>query len=274
MPIKVDSVGLGVGMEAAIWEGLKERAIDIFDELVAQEAPISRTVLHPIHCSGDLTHVTIKLERGSEHAWFLGPGALVSCYPPKWSDRSVPLLQMVSPAFDIRRAKEVEIAAKILLQIQDANLMAMLNYSRIMADVPGSDALRFVLEDTDITGLWEDVNDLLESEELGNTWGMVCHPDLANHVRTVTGRATRHLETSTGMLKTFETRLIPQVIGGRRVDTVYLIREGRPGNIAVGPVRLAFLDEDELKGAIFVQRAGFAVVDDTMICILDAYHRE
>jgi len=91
---------------------------------------------------------------------------------------------------------------------------------------------------------------------------------------SVTGKKARHLETSTGTLKTFETRLIPQVIGGRRVDTVYLIRGGRPGNIAVGPIRLAFLDEDELNGTIFVQRAGFAVVDGAMICILDAYHKE
>ena len=189
MPIKVDSVGLGIGMEAAIWEGLKERAIDIFDEVVAQEAPISRAVFQPTHCPEDLTHVKVKLDRGSEHAWYLGPGALVSCYPSnmKWEDRSVPLLQMVSPAFDIRRAKEVEISAKILLQIQDANLMATLNYSRIVADVSSSDVLRFVLEDTDTTGLWDDVNGLLESaEELGNTWGMICHPDLANLVRTVT----------------------------------------------------------------------------------------
>ena len=254
MPIKVDSVGLGIGMEAAIWEGLKERAIDIFDEVVAQEAPISRAVFQPTHCPEDLTHVKVKLDRGSEHAWYLGPGALVSCYPSnmKWEDRSVPLLQ-----------------------IQDANLMATLNYSRIVADVSSSDVLRVVLEDTDTTGLWDDVNGLLESaEELGNTWGMICHPDLANLVRTVTGKKARHLETSTGTLKTFETRLIPQVIGGRRVDTVYLIRGGRPGNIAVGPIRLAFLDEDELNGTIFVQRAGFAVVDGAMICILDAYHKE
>jgi len=48
MPIKIDSIGMTLGMEAAVQEGLKDRAIDIFHEVIARRGPLSQMVFDPI----------------------------------------------------------------------------------------------------------------------------------------------------------------------------------------------------------------------------------
>lgn len=278
MPIKVDRIGTSVGMESALWEGLKERSLEIFDDVIRARAPVSRMLLDPLASSGGSSFLKMSLPSGGGSAWYMGPGGLVSCYAPRqMSGGSVnlPLLPMASPKFDIRKPKDVEVAAGVLLQSQDANLVAMLDYARLISDVDGDEIIRFVIEDTDDDGLWKDLNELLSTPELSATWAIVCHPDVARGLKSrAPHRVGDNLETSIGIVRLMETRLVPQVIADRRVSTLHLVKDGRPGSIGLMSVQLAFFDEDEAGGAFFVQRSGFAISHGFRLCVIDAYPKE
>lgn len=280
MPIKVDKIGTTVAMESAVWEGMKDRALEIFDEVVSERSTISGTILENQVVTGDSAMWRVDLPREAGRSWYMGPAGMVSCYDQKprgfgTSSGHLPLIPMASPSFDIRLPKDVEVAAGILLQNRDANTMALLDYSRTVADVSESDMLRFVLEDVTTPSLWRDFADLLATDELSDTWGVVCHPDVAKMMRAAcTKHVGNNVETSIGIVTVFETRLVPTSIGGRSVCTMHLLRGGRPGVMAIRSPQLAFLDEDEVRGAFFVQRVGFAIRDGSQICVLDAYPKE
>lgn len=281
MPIRVDRIGTSIAMESAVWEGLKDRAIEIFEEVDEHRSSIAATTFETEPAPDGATISKISIPRGSDRSWYMGPSGMVSCYDPKTRSGigsqsvNLPLISMASPNFDIRRIKDVEVAAGILVQNRDANMMALLDYSRIVADVSGSNMLRFVLDDVSDQGLWNDLGELLMMDELSDTWGILCHPDVAKLMRAAcTKHVGNNIEMPIGVITVFESRLVPISIGGRFVHTMYLLRGGRPGVMVIRRPQLAFLDEDEVRGAFFLQRVGFAVRDGSKICVLDAYPKE
>ena len=278
MPIRVDRIRTSVAMESAVWEGLKDRAIEIFDEVADNKPSIAATIFETEPALDGATMSKISIPRGSNRSWYMGPSGMVSCYDPKpraglgTQSGNLPLISMASPNFDIRRAKDVEVAAGILIQNRDANMMALLDYSRIVADVSTSNMMRFVLEDVTDHGLWKDLGELLSTDELSDTWGTLCHPDVAKLMMAAYKKHVgNNIETSIGVVTVFESRLVPTSIGGRSVQTLYLLRGGRLGVMAIRKPQLAFLNEDEVRGSFFLQRVGFAVEDGSKICVLDAY---